>query len=118
MGGLAGLSIAQTDKLATPDTCDPNLCAWRTPRDRQVFRIYRPEGLAAACQTNAILLSDVPIDDVFMVRCSPAVVIDPADLKEKGGLSMTETSAGVQFRRARDDAGYRIWSGKLRRIDE
>ncbi|KAF0187305.1 MAG: competence protein ComEC [Caulobacteraceae bacterium] len=118
MGGLAGLSAAQTDKLPPPDICNRDVCTWRTPRDRQVFRVYRQEGLVAACRTDAIILSDVPVDDAYKARCAPAAVIDPVDLAQKGGLSMTETAAGVQFRRARDDAGYRIWSGKLRRIDE
>jgi competence protein ComEC len=118
MGGLAGLSGAQTENLAPPEQCDRIVCTWRTPHNRWVFRIYRAEGMAAACEVNVIVLSDVPVDQAFRTRCRPLAVIDPADLARKGGLSMTETAAGVRFRRARDDAGYRVWSGKLRRIDE
>ncbi len=118
LGGLAGLSAMQTEKLPPPDACDANACTWRTPRNRPVIRLRWIEGISDACVPGAVVLSDAPLDDAFRRRCRPAAIIDPADLARNGGLSMTETVSGLHFRRARDDAGDRVWSGKLRRIDE
>lgn len=118
LGGLAGLPVAETEKLAPPDGCDAFVCSWRTPRGRRVFRVYRAEGLEAACVRRAIVLSDVALDATFRAQCLPALAVDPADLAKRGGLALVETTHGIRVRRARDDAGYRVWSGRLRRIDE
>ncbi len=117
LGGLAGLSAAQIAKLAPPDGCDRDACAWRTPGGRPVIRIHRAEGLARACVTRAVVLSDIVLTTEFLARCRPALRIEPADLAAKGGLSIAETRRGLVVRRAVDDAGKRPWSGDLRRSD-
>ncbi len=118
LAGLAGLSPLQAEKLSPPGACDENACSWTTPRDRRVVRLYRSEGLEVACTRGAIVLSDTALDRAFVARCRPALAVDPTDLTLRGGIAIVETRHGVEVRRARDHAGHRPWSGRLRRIDE
>ncbi|MDZ4777462.1 MAG: hypothetical protein SGJ23_11820 [Alphaproteobacteria bacterium] len=63
-------------------------------------------------------MSDTALDRAFVARCRPALAVDPTDLTLRGGIAIVETRHGVEVRRARDHAGHRPWSGRLRRIDE
>lgn len=118
LGGLAGLGAAQVAKLSAPDGCDGDACVWRSPRGRAVIRVHTSAGLARACVRGAILLTDMAISRDFIVRCHPAMYVDPANLTTNGGLSVAETAEGLIVRRATEDAGRRPWSGALRRSDE
>lgn len=117
LGGLAGLGALQIEGLPAPENCDAAACAWLTPRGRAVFLLRRIEDLDRACVRVAIVLSEVPVPPGFRRRCAPLFVADPRDLASKGGLIVSETADGIMVRRARDDAGRRVWSGRLRRID-
>jgi len=118
LGGLAGLPPMQAERLPPPDGCDREACAWSTPQRRAVVRVYRAEGYARACIAKAVVLADVAPPDDFVARCAPALLIDPADLTARGGLSVAERKGALIVERAVDDAGRRPWSGDLRRSDE
>lgn len=118
MGGLAGLSLAQAAALPPPDACDDAGCAWKTPRGRDVLRVKTAAMLERPCPRRAIVLSDAPLTPDFIARCAPALALDPADLERNGGVTIAETRTGLLLRRARDEAGARAWSGRLRRSDE
>lgn len=118
LAGLAGVSALQSERLPSPDACDPDICSWTTPHDRAVYRVRNERGVEKACAPGAIVLSDAPLPRDFARRCGAAFAIDPANLAENGGLSVAESRDGISIRRARDHAGYRPWSGKLRRSGE
>lgn len=118
LGGLAGLHQLQVERLPPPDGCDGEACIWRTPAGRPAARVYRAEGFTRACLANVIVLADVAAPADFSPRCRPAMLVDPANLVARGGLSIAEYSGRLIVGRASDDGGARVWSGDLRRTDE
>jgi competence protein ComEC len=117
LGGLAGLAPVAAQRLPPPDGCDAEMCEWRMPTGRRVARVFGAAGFARACGAEIAMAGVAPPPE-FSARCRPTVLIDPADLAARGGLSLTDRRGKLFLRRARDDAGTRPWSGDLRRSDE
>lgn len=117
LAGLAGLAPMQAEKTPPPTHCSPEACRWETPRGRAIYRVYHLEGFPTDCTGVAVVLSDVPVDRQISTRCQAAAIVSPEDLAEFGGVAVIETKDTMRVLRARDQAGYRPWSGRLRRSD-
>jgi competence protein ComEC len=117
LGGLAGLSPVQVNKTPPPMTCDSSACRWTTPQGRLVVRVFDETGWSGACARGAVILSDIRSPKSPAQPCTAKRIIDPHDLERNGGVALIETQDGVRIMRARDQAGYRPWSGRLRRSD-
>jgi competence protein ComEC len=109
LGAMLGLSPAEIERLAPPETCSEASCAWSVG-DAQLVLVREGAGFERACVAGALVITRVPMPETFAGACSPRAVIGPADLAEAGGAFIQTRNAELQVSRAWPPDIRRPWT--------
>jgi competence protein ComEC len=110
LGAMLGHAPTRVERLAPPEGCGADLCAWKTPLGRDALFARTEAGLAEACIENAIVLLGVPVPPDFTARCRPALMIDAPNIATLGGGMIYETPDGLRVTRATPAGIARPWT--------
>lgn len=116
LGAALGLSPAEIERLAPPETCGEDLCSWQAG-DRSIFLVRNGVSIERACVSGAIVITQSVAPDDYARRCRLAAFIGAEDIAQLGGATLTETSLGLRVARAWPAEVRRPWTPQARTVE-
>ncbi len=104
LGATLALAPAQIERLAAPEACAEDACAWRTPGGRDIVLARTADALAAACERHAYVIAATAAADC------PTLLLDGAAIARRGGAYIYEDTGGLRVVQAWPDAVRRPWT--------
>jgi len=113
LGATLGLTPAEVERLAPPETCGETLCQWQTP-SRPIFLARDAAALERACVSRAIVIAQTETPANYAARCQLAALINAESIAQLGGATITDTPLGPRIARAWPPEIQRPWTPQSR----
>jgi competence protein ComEC len=117
LGAMLGLSPAEIERLAPPETCGESICRWRTGQ-RELILVRAAAAFESACVQRAVVIANSAVPDGYAARCQLAALIDAGSIARLGGATVTETPLGPSVARAWPPQVRRPWTPRTRNVDQ
>lgn len=100
LGGMLGLSPAESARLAPPDGCGGGVCAWRLPSGTAALLVEDAHPIAEACIEDAVVLTRLIAPPGFAAQCKLGALWDATDIAQFGGAMIYDAPDGLRIERA------------------
>ncbi len=110
---MLGLSPANLERLAAPETCGEAMCALHTENGAALLLVRGGAGFDQACREGVMVIAMSEAPAGYAERCGLAALIDAPDRARLGGALIYEAERGLRIARAWPPHIRRDWTPAL-----